>query len=251
MANEITSFDGLSYADSAVNVAASFDVPLRQGDRLDQRLFHERYKRMPADFRAELLGGTVYVASPLAVRHGRAHGLIMAWLGAYEAATTGVMALDGATVILGSDSEPQPDAMLIVDPRRGGSTHLVDGRGSDSGEQYVGGAPELAVEVASSSQAYDLHAKRHDYQRHGVGEYGVVMLRDRAVRWFYREGDEFVDAAQDDAGAFRSRVFPGLWLDVRALLAGDLRAVLATLDAGIKTPEHAAFCETLATADRT
>jgi len=40
-----------------------------------------------------------------------------------------------------------------------------------------------------------------------------------------------------------SRVFPGLWLDVPALLAGDVARVLATLQLGLTSPEHAAWLE--------
>lgn len=37
------------------------------------------------------------------------------------------------------------------------------------------------------------------------------------------------------------RFFPGLDLAVEALLAGDLAEVLAVLQQGLQTPEHAAF----------
>ncbi|GIK55042.1 MAG: hypothetical protein BroJett015_07050 [Chloroflexota bacterium] len=37
------------------------------------------------------------------------------------------------------------------------------------------------------------------------------------------------------------RIFPGLWLDVAALLQGNLTAVLATLQTGLQSPEHATF----------
>jgi hypothetical protein len=38
--------------------------PLANGDHLDQRTFHARYEAMPEDFRAELIGGIVYMTSP-------------------------------------------------------------------------------------------------------------------------------------------------------------------------------------------
>jgi len=47
-------------------------------------------------------------------------------------------------------------------------------------------------------------------------------------------------------GVIRSRVFPGLWLDVRALLAGDEDKVSRVLEKGIKNAEHAAFVKRLA-----
>jgi hypothetical protein len=45
----------------------------------------------------------------------------------------------------------------------------------------------------------------------------------------------------DADGLFRSRIFPGLWLDPQALLAHDRRRLRATLDLGLATTEHAAF----------
>jgi hypothetical protein len=36
-------------------------------------------------------------------------------------------------------------------------------------------------------------------------------------------------------------IFPGLWLDPAALLRGDLAAIVAFLQQGLSSPEHAAF----------
>src|SRR5437899_3365498 len=44
--------------------------PLENGDRLDQKTFHERYEAMPENVKAELIGGVVYMSSPLKPRHG-------------------------------------------------------------------------------------------------------------------------------------------------------------------------------------
>jgi hypothetical protein len=44
----------------------------------------------------------------------------------------------------------------------------------------------------------------------------------------------------------RSRVFPGLWLDSKALLARDMQQVLARLQEGLHSPEHKRFVAKLA-----
>jgi Uma2 family endonuclease len=116
---------------------------LEAGDHLDQATFHERYEAMPADFRAELIGGIVFVPAPLRKEHGTHHALVMGWLTNYWIATPGTETLDNATAILGDFSEPQPDAALIIAPACGGQTGLTE-------EGYVTGLPELIVEVASS-----------------------------------------------------------------------------------------------------
>ena len=40
-------------------------LDLHTGDRMTREEFHRIYQQMPEDFEAELIGGTVYVGSPL------------------------------------------------------------------------------------------------------------------------------------------------------------------------------------------
>jgi Uma2 family endonuclease len=212
--------------------------PLEAGDHLDQATFHARYAAMLPDFRAELIGGIVFVPSPLRLEHGESHALVIGWLTHYWSATPGTSVRDNATAILGDDSEPQPDAALVIEPESGGQT-------SASEEGYATGPPELIVEVASSSESIDLHAKRRDYEQAGVLEYVVVVLRQRVVRWFVRQDGTYREVEADAHGLFKSTVFSGLWLDAPALLRRDVRQVMATLQHGIETPEHAAFVQQL------
>jgi Uma2 family endonuclease len=212
--------------------------PLEAGDHLDQATFHARYEAMPPDFRAELIGGVVFVPSPLRKEHGSHHALVMGWLTNYWIATPGTETLDNTTAILGDESEPQPDAALIIEPASGGQTSVSE-------DGYATGPPELIVEVASSSESIDLHRKRRDYEQAGVLEYVVVVLRQRVVRWFVLQDGTYREVEADAGGLFKSIVFPGLWLDAPALLRRDGRQVMATLQHGIETPEHAAFVQHL------
>jgi hypothetical protein len=41
---------------------------------------------------------------------------------------------------------------------------------------------------------------------------------------------------QDADGNYRSAVYPGMWLDPDALLAGDLDALTACVDQGLASP---------------
>ena len=212
---------------------------LRNGDRLTQREFHAIYSRMPANFHAELIGGIVFVASPLKLLHGRNHFPLGSVFLAYENATPGTESADNATVILDEASEPQPDLLLRVLPDHGGRS------GTDPGD-YVSGPPELVAEVSDSSRSIDLGLKRREYATNGVLEYLVLNLRDRRLHWFDLAADR--ELAPDADGVYRVRTFPGLWIDPAALFARDLRGLLATLDAGLATPEHAAFAARLAAA---
>lgn len=57
--------------------------PLRE--RLSRYEFERRYRAMPQLKKAELIGGVVYVASPVRVsKHGNPHSRIITWLGTYE-----------------------------------------------------------------------------------------------------------------------------------------------------------------------
>src|SRR5205807_9315194 len=105
----------------------------------------------------------------------------------------------------------------------------------------VAGAPELAVEVASSSASYDLHVKLEIYRERGVREYLAWRVGDRAVDWLALRGDRYEPIAPGPDGILRSEVFPGLWLDPAALAAGDGPRLIAVLQQGLASPEHAAF----------
>lgn len=213
--------------------------PLEPGDRLTRAEFERRYEAMPPGFKAELIEGIVYMASPVRQRqHGRPHAVMVGWLTNYFVATPGVEIADNSTVRLPGDNEPQPDALLFIPAEKGGQARVDE-------EGYVVGGPELIVEVASSSASYDLHAKKRVYRRHGVREYLVWRVLDREVDWFVLRGGRYERLPAGEDGVTRSEVFPGLWLDTAALVADDLQRVLAVLQAGIAAPEHAAFADQL------
>lgn len=83
-------------------MALAIDIPpLTSGDRLTRREFERRYEAMPESFKAELVEGVVYAASPVRyASHGAPHTRIITWLGTYAAATPGVGLADNATVRL-------------------------------------------------------------------------------------------------------------------------------------------------------
>ena len=213
---------------------------LENGDKLSLYEFERRYNAMPNLKKAELIEGIVYIM-PAALRfksHGQPHGWILTWLGTYEVATPGVALGVEPTVRLDLDNEPQPDAVLLINPEAGGQARLSD-------DDYIEGAPELIVEIAASSVAIDLHAKKQAYRRNGVKEYIVWQVLDQKLTWFYLEQGEYVELATDSNGILRSQIFPGLWLGVAELLAGNMQSVLTVLQTGLQSPEHAAFVQIL------
>ena len=219
------------------NAATAAPPELRHGDRMSQAEFHRIYAEMPEDFKAELIGGVVQVASPLKLPHGTHHVKLTAVIAAFEGNSPGLQAADNTTLILAPDDEPQPDLFLRVLPEYGGQSYSTP-------NQYAQGAPELVAEIADSSRIIDANDKLPRYRLAGVIEYLLVDLHEQRVRWFdLRAGDEI---AADAQGVFHSRIFPGLWLHGPALFAGNYQLLMATVHQGLATPEHAAFVQHLA-----
>lgn len=213
--------------------------PLQSGDRLTRAEFARRYALHPDIKKAELIDGVVYVASPVRHRqHGKPHSLLVGWIITYAAATPGVDFSDNATVVLDLENEHQPDVLLRLEPQHGGRSRVT-------GDDYIEGPPDLIVEVAASSAAYDLHDKKRVYARVGVREYLVAQAYEQRVDWWELREGVFTPLPLEADGTLRSRVFPGLWLDPAALWAGDAAALLAALHRGLADPAHAAFVERL------
>ena len=140
----------------------------------------------------------------------------------------------GATVHLDADNEPQPDALLRIEPEVGGNSFISE-------DDYIEGAPELIAEIAASSAAYDLNDKLNAYRRNGVLEYIVWQTYENRVDWFALQAGRYVPILPDDNSIIASRVFPGLWLSVEALRQGDRRKLKAVLQSGLQTEAHQEF----------
>ena len=208
------------------------------GDRLTRAEFERRYDAMPDVRKAELIEGVVHMPSPVrADDHGEPHFDLIAWMGLYRAHTPGVAGGDNSSLKLDLDNMPQPDTYLRILAECGGRARIIGG--------YVTGSPELIGEVTASTASYDLHDKLHAYRRNGVQEYVVWRVWDLAVGWFVLREGQYDRRDPDADGVFRSEAFPGLWLDARALVEGDLARVLSVLQQGLADPAHAGFIQKL------
>ncbi|WP_254507573.1 Uma2 family endonuclease [Anatilimnocola floriformis] len=213
--------------------------PLENGDRLTRDEFERRYRAMPNLKKAELIEGVVYM--PATVRysnHGRPHSYLTHWIGDYVEETPGVDCGNDTSARLDLDNMPQPDAMLLILPECGGNCQISE-------DDYIENAPELVAEVSSSTVSFDLNTKKDVYRRCGVREYIVWRVLDREIDWFILENNQFVPLKTDAQGIYKSHVFPGLWLDAAALVAGSLKKVTQALKNGIDSHEHTAFVKKL------
>ncbi len=210
-------------------------VPLlRHGDRMDREEFERRWDALPELKNAELIEGVVYMAAALSSKHGVPHFSLQGWLYLYQAQTRGVIGADNASVRFDRRNMPQPDALLRIESELGGQSR-------DTSDGYFEGGPELVAEISRSSKSLDLGVKKAVYQKHGVREYIVWRVDDKALDWFILRDGEYAALSPDADGVLKSEVFPGLWLDSEALIAGDSSKVVRIAQLGIGSPDHTAF----------
>ena len=230
--------------------ASADPVPrLRDGDRLSVPEFLRRYAADPVVLSAELIQGVVYInrkrelpngkgieVTPISAEgHAEPDNTIQTVFGTYAAYTPGTRATSAATVLLpGASAALEPDGTLRVLAERGGKARV----GEDG---WLHGVPELVAETSFTSGPRDFGPKYTAYESAGVPEYLVWRSAEQEVHWFALRDGAFVPLEPDASGIVRSEAFPGLWLNVTALLAGDTATVLATLQLGLASPEHAAF----------
>ncbi|HEY3322684.1 MAG TPA: Uma2 family endonuclease [Planctomycetota bacterium] len=210
--------------------------PLFAGDYLTREEFIRRWNQMPELKRAELIGGVVYMPSPLSVDHSSMDSLVSWWLRSYANETPGCESGQNATWYMLNDA-PQPDVHLCLRQNYGGQSFVLG--------NFFHGAPEMAAEVSLSTSSYDLHQKKELYAKAGVKEYLTVLIQEKAVRWGRLVGEAFQDLTVWPDGTTRSLVFPGLWLDSKALLQNDTKGVLKALNRGLKSREHTVFVQRL------
>jgi Uma2 family endonuclease len=224
---------------STLDISIAPFLPLENGDRLNRCSFEARYALMSANHKAELIEGVVYMAAALRYnRHAKPHGQIITWLGTYVANTPGIESADNATIRLDLENEPQPDALLRIAEVYGGQSRI-------SQDDYIEGAPELIIEISASTASYDLHDKLRAYRRNGVKEYLVWLIEDQEFRWYILQNSEYIVQSKDELGIIKSQTFPGLHLDVNALLQGNMSQVLAVLNQAMNSAEYQCFAQGL------
>lgn len=210
---------------------------LASGDCLSRDEFLRRWEAMPDTKFAELIGGVVFMPSPVGQDHGTTDFRIGTLLGTYEVETDGVDGGTNCTWLMLQDA-PHADIFLRINEDCGGHSRIQG--------NFFHGAPELVVEVIGSSASFDLHQKLALYELGGVDEYFVILIWEREVRWFERESGRLEAHEIPTDGIIRSKKFPGLWLDTTAILDGEKRKAMTVLKQGLVSAEHAEFVKALA-----
>lgn len=192
------------------------------GDHLTTPEFLRRAEAMPELKKVELFEGTVYVPPPVSAEsHAAPDSVLQFWLNYYLLDHPQWKCFCNATLLLDQENTCQPDGILCTAPRPGGRVWL-------NPKGYLCGRPELVCEVSASSASIDLHRKLHAYRRCGVQEYLVWTTLEKRVRWFQLVEGEYIEF-KARGGRLESVVFPGLILDVKALLKMNRRGVINAL----------------------
>lgn len=197
-------------------------LPLPQlitGQRMTREAFLACWDRIPDLKHAELIEGIVYVPSPVSLEHSRLDRHIITWLTNYAYLAGNCESGTNATWLM-LESSPQPDAFLCRSP-------------APSDGKFYSGAPGLAVEICVTSTEVDFGPKLALYQRAGVQEYITIETLLPKIIWRQLVNGSYQPMEPDASGIYRSREFPGLWLDSAALWADDGLRLTATLQSGI------------------
>ena len=211
-----------------------FVPPLENGDRLTREEFHRRYEAMPEKVKAELIKGVVYFRIKTTATRAEANAAMVGLIGLYSSNTLGTSFVLHVSLMIDKKSEAQPDAVLRIKENYGGKSWIND-------RDYLEGAPELVVEIASSSASYDLHDKLEMYEQKGVQEYIVWRVLDKQIDWFGLEKEKYKKFVRNKQGIIESKVFPGLRLNVKAMLKDDLQKVLSDLQKGLESKKYKDF----------
>ena len=216
---------------------ASIHPPLlRHGDGMSLDEFLNRWDQMPDLKFAELVEGLVYMPSPVSHNHGRIDSRIQGLCALYCFRTPGSAAMTNATWLMPPSGAPQPDCSIQILPEYGGRSTIKNGLSS--------GAPEFVAEIVYSSRAYDLGPKLALYQVARVDEYLAILVEERRFEWRWLVNGSY-QILESLSGVYRSRVFPGLWINEAAFWNEDSAALVQTLEYGLASQEQTDFVSRL------
>jgi Uma2 family endonuclease len=180
------------------------------GTEVIPKLTYEEFRQLPDDGKHyELIHGEVHLSPSRSTKHQLILGNTSVSLGTYvRSARLGVLFCAPLDVCLNPDTALQPDLVFISAERVG----IVQ-------ENFVAGAPDLAVEVLSqSTAAYDRATKLPLYAEAGVPEVWLIDSQGKTVEVLRLQGSKyFVEATHAGDQVLTSNLFPGWQLPLRDL----------------------------------
>ena len=180
------------------------------GAEVIPKLTYEEFRQLPDDGKHyELIHGEVHLSPSRSTKHQLILGNTSVSLGTYvRSARLGVLFCAPLDVCLNPDTALQPDLIFISAERVG----IVQ-------ENFVAGAPDLAVEVLSqSTAAHDRVTKLPIYAEAGVPKVWLIDSQAKTVEVLKLQGKKyFVDATLAGEQVLTSNLFPGWELPLHDL----------------------------------
>jgi Uma2 family endonuclease len=180
------------------------------GSEVIPKLTYEEFRQLPDDGRYyELIHGEVHLSPSRSTKHQMILGNLSRILGTYmRSARVGILFFAPLDVCLNPDTALQPDLIFISEERVG----IVN-------ENFVAGAPDLAIEVLSQSTAgHDRATKLPLYAEAGVADVWLVDSQAKTVEVLKLEGKKYLlDAILAGDQVLTSNLFPGWQLSLRDL----------------------------------
>ena len=179
------------------------------GDDPRLKLTYDDFLLFPEDGkRHELIDGEHYVTPSPNLRHqaisGRLYLLIGSWLRDNPLGRIYFAPLD---VLFSRFDVVEPDLLYVSNER---AAELLSG-------QYVTGAPDLVVEIASpGTRNRDETIKRLLYERFNVTEYWIVDPEIDAIRVYRRSGEYFerpIELSAESNDVLTTPLLPGLRIE--------------------------------------
>jgi Uma2 family endonuclease len=174
-----------------------------------RKLNYRDYLRFPDDgLRHEILNGEHYVTPAPSFRHQRAVLNLAYHLEDFlRRNPLGCLLPAPFEVVFSEHDLVQPDLLFVSNARAGFLK-----------EKNVQGAPDLVIEVLSSStRRVDEGVKRGRYERFGVQEYWLVDPQSRTVRVLRRAGSAFgppIELAAEAGDVLTTPLLAGLQIQV-------------------------------------
>jgi Uma2 family endonuclease len=184
------------------------------GTEVIPKLTYEEFRQLPDDGkRYELIHGEVHLSPSPSTRHQLILWNLSLSLGTYmKNARLGLLAFAPLDVCLNQDTALQPD-LIFISAKRVGIVH----------ENFVAGAPDLAVEILSqSTAAHDSVTKLPLYAEAGVGEIWLIDPQVKTVELLRLEGVKYVvDSTLAGHQTLRSAALPGWELPLPELFSSS------------------------------
>jgi Uma2 family endonuclease len=182
--------------------------------------FEDYLAMVPEGQKADLLNGTIYMASPDNTDHNALNTWLLRVLAEFvDQRHLGETYMSRVTFRLGEKQGPEPDLAFVTQERAG-----LRQRG------FVDGPPDLAVEIVSPDSVHrDYILKREVYEQAGVPEYWILDP-DETRATFLRLNDKGkYEEVEPVDHRIHSNVVKGFWLDVRWLFQQPRPMVLTVI----------------------